>query len=97
MNYTNFLRHVNRFAIQKSSLSLFGRKEQLQSWTVHDSNYHRLLNHTAHRDAVHGEIVNEIHGSVYRINNPCRFVRKFNFGQCTFFTDESIAEKQSYF
>lgn len=90
-------RHPDWFAVQERTGTTTSREFLLQHWIVHNPDLSRLINEQCHGDARMRKTVNEIHGSVHRIDDPGGCIGKLGCGArfaALLLADESVLLNQ---
>lgn len=75
---------------QKRRITFDRRVHLVQKRAVHDSHHKFLVDRQSDADAAERKLMIEVHGSVYRINDPGRIVGPFHLFGGRLFADESM-------
>lgn len=90
---------MNRHTITECSCALSGRVQFPQRWIQNDADLSGFVHEKRHRNTRVRIVVNEIHGAVDGIDNPCGIVGEFHTIACVgsgarLFTNESYEKKK---
>ena len=89
-------RYLYGVSVKKGALALNGRVHLADDGGEHDANDDPLVDDEADRDGDHRVGVDEVHGAVDGVDDPCRLVAElFDHpgGRCRLLADELVARK----